>query len=185
MSGPVERGLTRADLDRFPDDGLRRELIDGELFVSPHGRLRHQELILRLGSRLLAYAEERGGRAAAEPNVDFSQTTHLEPDIALVLLGRHDRAGYKGFEGAPNLVVEVSSPSTRRYDLIRKRAVYEREGVPEFWFVDLEHDQIQAYRLDDGRYGEPLIADRGDTLTSPLLPGLALDVNAALGPPER
>ncbi len=178
-------GYTRADLDHFPDDGWRRELIDGELFVSPHGRSRHQEVIAWLCLYLGLYVRGHGGRLLAEPNIDFSQATHLEPDVALVLRERAHRLGYRGFEGAPDLVVEVSSPSTRRYDLIRKRAVYEREGVPEFWFVDLEHDQIQAYRLDRGLYGESLIAERGDTLTSPLLPGLALDVDAALGPPER
>lgn len=177
-------GYTRADLDRFPDDGQRRELIDGELFVSPHGRSRHQEVIVFVAVQLYAYAKEHGGRVLAEPNVDFSPVTHLEPDVALVLPGRAHRIGYMGFEAAPDLVVEVSSPSTRRYDLIRKRAVYEREGVAEYWFVDLDHDQIQVYRLPSGFYGEPVVVGRGEVLTSPVLPGLALNVDEALGPPE-
>jgi Uma2 family endonuclease len=177
-------GYTRDDLDHFPDDGLRRELIDGELFVSPHGRLRHQQVIARLVVQLWAYAEQHGAQLVPEPNVDFSAITHLEPDLALALPHHVDRLGYMGFERAPDLVVEVSSPSTRRYDLLRKRAVYEREGVAEYWFVDLEHDQIQVYRLDRGVYDEPLVVGRGEKLTSPTLLGLALDVDEALGPPE-
>lgn len=87
----------------------------------------------------------------------------------------------RGVEASPDLVVEISSPSTRRHDLIRKRAVYEREGVPEYWFVDLEHDLVQAYRLDGGRFGEPVVAGRGQRLASPLLPGLEIDVDEVLG----
>jgi Uma2 family endonuclease len=184
VSGPVATGLTRADLDGFPDDGQRRELIDGELFVSPKPARRHQRVLGRVFRLLAAYEDRRGGEAILEPNDDYSQRTHLEPDVVYVAAEHAHRLSPRGVEGAPDLVVEVSSPSTRRFDLIRKRAVYEREGVAEYWFVDLEHDQIQVYRLTGGYYDEPMIVGRGETLTSPGLPGLALDVDEALGPPE-
>jgi Uma2 family endonuclease len=74
----------------------------------------------------------------------------------------------------PDLAVEVSSPSTRAHDRVRKRAVYESHAVPEFWSVDLDSEQVEVYRLAEGRYPDPLVLGRGDTLTSPLVPGFAL-----------
>jgi Uma2 family endonuclease len=81
-------------------------------------------------------------------------------------------------------VVEVSSPSTRRLELVRKRDVYQRFGVPEYWFVDLEVDRVERCRLDQGRYGPPTILFRGKTPTSPLTPGFSLPVDELLGPAE-
>ena len=82
--------------------------------------------------------------------------------------------------GAPDLVVEVGSPSTRRRDETIKLRLYERAGVSEYWFVDPERDAIRVYRLADGRYGpaRELTSDQGDVLTTPLLPGLELPLAA-------
>jgi len=78
---------------------------------------------------------------------------------------------------APDLVVEVSSPSTRRLDLIHKRGLYEREGVAEYWFVDLDEDHVDVHRLDDqGRYGLPRTLGPDAALTCLAAPGLALPV---------
>jgi Uma2 family endonuclease len=84
---------------------------------------------------------------------------------------------------APDLVVEVSSPSTRRLELVRKRELYERFGVPEYWYVDLDADRVEIYRLDVGGYGKPRILVRGDVLKSPEVPGFALKVADVLGAP--
>jgi Uma2 family endonuclease len=174
-------GYTRSDLDRFADDGLRRELIDGELFVSPHAWWRHQQVMARLLVQLYAHAQLHGGEAVTEPNLDYDERTHLEPDLVYVKTEHRQRISAHGLVGSPDLVVEISSPSTRAHDLIRKRAVYEREGVPEFWFVDLDHDEVQVYRLDGPGYGQPTVIGRGEMLSTPLLPGLAIDVEQALG----
>lgn len=72
-----------------------------------------------------------------------------------------------------DLAVKVSSPSTRRTDTVRKRDLYERHGVPEYWFVDLDADAILVYRLEEGRYGKPEILDPDEELTTPLLPGFS------------
>lgn len=103
----------------------------------------------------------------------------------MLLLTPGQRSGDPRFiDLPPAVVVEVSSPSTRRTDLVRKRRVFEREGCAEFWFVDLDADRVEVYRLADGAYGQPLIAERGAVLTSPQLPGLTLAVDDVLGPPE-
>jgi Uma2 family endonuclease len=106
----------------------------------------------------------------------------VEPDVVFVA---PDRVGQLTDERyvdiAPDLVVEVSSPSTRRLDLIKKRALYEREGVPEYWFVDLEAERVDVHRLDaTGHYGAPSSAGAGETLTCLAAPGLAFPVTTIL-----
>ncbi len=82
---------------------------------------------------------------------------------------------------SPDLVVEVFSPSTWRYDLGEKRAALERFLVPEYWFVHLRRDEILVHRLDGDRYGPPDVYGRGDAITTDLLPGLVIDVDSVLG----
>ena len=78
--------------------------------------------------------------------------------------------------GAPNLVVEIGSPSTRKRDETIKRRLYERFGVSEYWVIDPELDEIKVYRSTEGRYQRvaELALEHGDALESPLLPGLTL-----------
>jgi Uma2 family endonuclease len=85
---------------------------------------------------------------------------------------------------APDLVVEVSSPSTRKRDLTKKRDLYERFGVPEYWFVDLDADRVEVYRREGGAFAPPKILDRDEELDSPEVPGFAMSVDELLGPPE-
>lgn len=81
---------------------------------------------------------------------------------------------------APDLVVEVSSPSTRRLDLLRKRRLYERFGVPEYWFVDLDADRVEVYALCGERYGSPDVIERGQTLRATVLDGFEAAVGGLL-----
>ena len=96
----------------------------------------------------------------------------FEPDVLYVLERTRDRVGERYVEGPPDLVVEVSSPSTRRQDLVRKRRVYERFEVPEYWFVDLDADRVEVYVLRTGRYGAPVVCEGGEALRSTILEGL-------------
>jgi Uma2 family endonuclease len=182
VSVPVATGLTYQDLAAMPEpgvDGLRKELIDGELYVTPAPVRRHQDAVLAIAAALLAHARTRGGKVYPAPtDVFFSERSVVEPDV--VFLGT-DRASQladpRYVDVLPDLVVEVSSPSTRRLDLVEKRGLFEREGVPEFWFVDLDEDVIDVYRLDDTRhYGSPVTLGVGDELTCLAAPGFALAV---------
>lgn len=176
--------LTYADLQAFPEDNLRRELIDGELIVTAAPRLRHQEVVAKLTMRLGIFAEASGGKVFPAPtDVFFSDANVVEPDVLFVRadhLGRLEKAFVRD---APDLVVEVSSPSTRRLELGRKKELYERFGVPEYWYVDIEVDQVQIYRLESG-YGTALILGRSETIESSAVPGFSIAVNDLLGPPE-
>jgi Uma2 family endonuclease len=180
-----QRTYTYDDLASFPDDNLRRELIDGELIVTPAPRLRHQEVVAFLTLELGLWVREHGGKVYPAPtDVKFSNVTVLEPDVLLVRAEHLDRLDPRYVAAAPDVVVEVSSPSTRRLELLRKHAVYEREGVPEYWYVDLDADRVEIYRLGDEGYGQPRILTRADTLASAQVPGFAVAVDDVLGEPE-
>jgi Uma2 family endonuclease len=184
MTAPVTTGLTYDDLSSFPDDHLRRELIDGELFVTPSPIRAHQWAVMTIAQRLKNHADEHGGLVYPAPmDVVFSPSTVVEPDV--VFLGP-DRAGElqdeRFIDVVPDLVVEVSSPSTRRLDLIKKRSLYEREGVPEYWFVDLEAELVDVHRLDaTGYYGAPSTYGAGDMLTCLAAPQLRSPVGEVFG----
>ena len=181
MATQPQTGLTYEDLQAFPDDNLRRELIDGELFVTAAPGTRHQRVVMYLSARLFAYAEEHGGEVLPAPyDVKFSDTSVVEPDVLFVRAEHLDRFTDRYIGAAPDLVVEVTSPTTRRTDVVRKRALYERFGVPEYWFVDLDADRIEVYVLEGDRYPTPTLLERGSALESPLLPGLSLPLDRVL-----
>jgi Uma2 family endonuclease len=176
-------GLTYADLLELPDAGSTRfELLDGELLVTPAPLIRHQKAVLAIAAALHDHVRRHGGTALTAPtDVWFDDRTVLEPDVLAVRPDHLDRFDERRFVGPPDLVVEVSSPSTRRTDVVRKRRVYEREGVPEFWFVDLDADQVHVYRLgDDGTYGAPTVVLDDGVLEAMAFPGFTLPAADAL-----
>lgn len=177
-------GLTYADLEAFPDDGLRRELIGGELFQTASPAIRHQQVVMRLSAWLFQHANEHGGEALSGPtDVVLGESDVVVPDVLYITAASRARIGKTHIDGPADIIIEVSSPSTRRLELVSKRDLYARMLVPEYWFIDLDADRIEVYRLDPG-YDHPVLLGRGETLTSPLLPGLALRVDDVLGPPE-
>ncbi len=174
-------------LEMFPqEDNIRRELIDGELIVTASPIPRHQEVVLRLGAHLLAWVYEEGGRVFVAPlDVYFDERNVVEPDVLFIRAEHLDRIDEKNIKGPPDLVVEVSSPSTRRLELVRKRELYERFEAKEYWYVDRDADRVEIYRLERGRYGPPRYLSRGETLESPEIPGFTIPVDDLLGPPPE
>ena len=179
--------LTYDDLVHFPDDGKRHELIDGEHYVTPSPNTRHQRIVLTLASLIWSFLEtNRVGEVFGSPlDVVFSDIDVVEPDLLFVSRARTDVVTTKNIQGAPDLVVEVGSPGTRRRDEKIKHRLYERSGVTEYWVVDPDLDLIKVYVLVEGRYGAPreLTLDKGDVLTTPLLPGLALPLTRIFSAP--
>ena len=181
MSTPTATGLTIADLESFPDDGIKREIIGGDLFEQSRPTLRHQRVLTLVGARLVEWNLKYGGQSYVSPSVYFSEHDVVRPDVALVTAQTAELLDPEVVDRPPELVVEVSSPSTIGYDLVRKRALYESHGVAEYWFVDLDAERIETYRLTDGRYPPPTIVHRGSAVAPPHLPGLSVAVNDVLG----
>jgi Uma2 family endonuclease len=170
--------LTYDDFLLFPDDGKRHELIDGEHYVTPSPSRKHQAIVWNLITIIGPYLESHPvGRAFAAPfDVVFSNFDVVEPDLLFISNARLDVLTAKNVQGAPNLVVEIGSPSTRRRDEIIKRKLYERFGVEEYWVIDPEIETIAVYRHVGEHYQRvlELAVERNDTLATPLFPHLTL-----------
>jgi len=108
----------------------------------------------------------------------------VQPDLIFVARAHGERLASHGLVGVPDIAVEVLSPSNARIDTIRKLGIYARHGVREYWIVPDEFDRIEVLRLDGARYGKPQLYEPGEVLSSPLLPGFALEVAELFAPPE-
>lgn len=180
MSESTQHLYTLDDLWDFPDDGQRRELIDGVLYVTPLARARHQLVVFELVYPFGGWTKRHGGQVFPGCNVDLERGTHLEPDVVFLRPGR-EVGDVLSLTEPPDLVVEVSSPSTKRYDLGVKRDRYAQYGIPEFWFVDLDGDVILVCVLTEGGYAETVIYRRGDVIHTQVMPGLEIHVDDVLG----
>ena len=171
--------LTYDDFVLFPDDGKRHELIDGEHYVTPSPNLKHQKVSGNLHLLIASWLEENAvGQIFYAPfDVVFSKFDVVEPDLLYMSNERAaDVLTKANVQGAPELVIEIGSPSTRKRDETIKRRLYERAGVSEYWIIDPEIDVVRAYRRGANGFKRPieLTAEANDVLTTPLLPGLSL-----------
>lgn len=150
----LERPYTVEDLASIPDDGRRYEVIGGELVVSPAPSTKHQRASVRL-TRIFADYLDRSGRGevfAAPLDVVLGTHDIVQPDLVVILHRHAGRVTDTGIDGAPDIVIEITSPSSQRVDRIRKSATYATFGVPEYWIVDPESETILVQALVDGRY---------------------------------
>ncbi|HXR96337.1 MAG TPA: Uma2 family endonuclease [Terriglobales bacterium] len=176
--------LTYADYARIPDDGLRHEIIDGGHYVSPSPSERHQRASGALFSLLWHHVRtHRLGRVYAAPfDVLLGAHDVVEPDIIFVSNTRADIVGEDNIQGAPDLLIEVLSPSHRKRDQTVKRARYDALGVTEYWLVDPDAEQISVLRRDAGGLTAAGVYGSDASVTSPLLPGLTITVADVFAP---
>ena len=172
---------TYSDLVALPDDQLRHELIDGEHVVTPSPAIPHQVILWNITEALGPYlrANPIGTALTGPVDVKLSPHTLLVPDLVYFTAARFaDVVNEKHATAAPDLVVEILSPGTRRRDKGRKRAVYDREGVCEYWMVDPEARSITVLRRprpDAGLTDVTVLAlAEGGILESPLFPDLQI-----------
>jgi Uma2 family endonuclease len=144
------RPFTVAELDRMPDDGRRYELLSGALVVSPRPTTIHQVAAGRLYG-VLSGACPEDLCVVPEPAVMLGPQTEFDPDLVVV---RMDQIGGAKFTEPPLLVVEIRSPSTALIDLNRKKAAYERFGVPSYWIPnpDPPQPELTVFELRAGGY---------------------------------
>ena len=172
--------MTAAEFFSLPEGPPYFQLLDGDLYKSPSPRRYHQKLIVRLVGILQAYLEMHpvGEIYVAPSDVVFTRDTILNPDIYFVSRERAGILTEQGAEGAPDLVVEVLSPSTAKLDVGRKREVYAECGVREMWVVSPKTRAVEIYRFAE-RADEPMaIVEAGSALASPLFPELSIPISA-------
>ena len=143
--------MTRADLDRMPDDGYRHELIDGSLLVTPSPSWNHQDVAINLLIQLRQLCPPELYVMAAPFDMVLTDDTVMIPDL---LVARRDAFTKHDLPGPPLLAVEVLSPSTRRFDLMVKFSRLEAAGCAAYWVVDPDTPSLIAWELQDGAYAQ-------------------------------
>lgn len=131
------------------------EIIGGEKFMAPAANLDHSGVISRLHFCFVEYfLQHKSGYVFSDDvDVHFSDGSLYKPDLVVVLKSNEKiLASRKAIYGAPDMVVEVLSHSTRRKDLTIKKDVYEAQGVREYWIIDPRAKSVTVYLLQDGKY---------------------------------
>ena len=170
----VRPRVSFADLERLPDDGRRRELYDGEVFVMPSPTRRHQRVVVNILEVFRDYERACGGEVVISPfDIVLTQHNMVQPDIVFFV---QDRATLLNQLGParipPDLAVEVLSPGTTSNDRGRKMHLLARFGVGEYWIVDPIGNTVERYVLDGEAYVLDAILIETDTITARTLPGL-------------
>ena len=184
MPLPKEEHCTLADILDWPED-WRIELAEGKTFLMAPPKRVHQEITGELFGQIREYLKDKRCRVYTAPfavrlferegdrpeDVD----TMLEPDITVVC--DLDKLDDIGCRGAPDLVIEVLSPSTARNDRITKYSLYERAGVREYWIVDPETKIVTVHLLEGGRYHSPVAYTEKATVPASIWKDFSIDLS--------
>ncbi|MEW6227312.1 MAG: Uma2 family endonuclease, partial [Bacillota bacterium] len=182
---PPSLRLTYDDYCHIPPGHQRYELIGGAIRVVPSPSVSHQQVSKRLQRALMEWIEDRGlGEVYDAPlDVVLSKYDVVQPDLLYVSRDRLGIIREANIWGPPDLVVEILSPGTARWDQEVKRQLYAKFGVREFWLVDPVGRTIEVATLERGesatlQFTALQVYAPGSTLMSPLLPGFTLDIEA-------
>jgi Uma2 family endonuclease len=176
VAGHSSTKLTYADYLLFPDDGLRHEIIDGEHYVTASPVTRHQRILLNVSHLIQSYLDVHpiGELFFAPIDVLLSENDIVVPDLIFISRERSRVVTRKNVQGAPDLIVEILSPSNRSRDEELKRSLYERAAVQEYWLVDPERDVVVVNRRTQAGFNALEAYDSTQTMRTPLLPGFEL-----------
>jgi Uncharacterized protein conserved in cyanobacteria len=170
--------FTYEDYLRLPDDGKRYQVIEGEVYMVPAPIPYHQDTSRKLMVLLNNFVEKQKlGKVYYAPcDVILSEENIVQPDIFFISQEREYIITEKNIQGAPDLVVEILSPFTAKLDKTLKTGLYERFGVKEYWLVDPDQKQIEVLVLKGERYESLGGYGIGQSLESPILKGLKVDL---------
>jgi Uma2 family endonuclease len=181
MATTVFRKVSYEEFQELPRDGSKRfELIEGEVFMTPSPNTKHQRAVGRLFRTLSDFAEKNdlGEVFIAPYDIVFSKWTALEPDLLFIRKERASIVTDANVQGAPDLVIEVLSPSNKAYDRQTKLLAYEKAAVPELWYFDPEDRTAEILGLgSEGRYVLAAKLSGNDAIVTKILPGLSLTLD--------
>lgn len=143
-------------------EGTLIQLIENNLVMSPAPNYKHQDILNIINNKIFNFVNEHkmGKVQIASLDVYLDDKNVFQPDIIFISNENMDIIRKNGLYGAPDLIIELLSPSTAKYDRNEKKDVYERSGVKEYWIVDPEGKEVEGYILEKGLYGKQ-ITDRG------------------------
>lgn len=176
MGLPQEKYYTAEDFYSMPDD-IRAELIDGEIvYMAAPSRI-HQKILGELHFAILNYIKAKGGDCEVYPapfsvQLSKNENTVVEPDISVIC--DPDKLNDRGCLGAPDWIIEISSPSNPKNDYITKLNLYSEAKVREYWIVDPENDGIHVYSMDGDKFAVNAYSFR-DTVKAGIYEDLYID----------
>ncbi len=178
VPGPPQGSWTYEDYAALPDDGQRYEIVNGVLVMTPAPTPEHQDIVGEIYVALRAYVKLAGlGRVFMGPiDVQLSPNNTFQPDLVVVLNAHLERVAEKKIIGAPDLMVEIASPSTAAYDRLTKYEQYARAGITEYWIVKPTRRTVEVLVLENGEYRSLGVFDEQATLPSRVIPGLPVHV---------
>lgn len=166
----VVRSRTRADAYyQLPDyqDKTVIQLIDGEVVIGVAPYVKHQMIVREIMFLFMTIAKQKQGEAFDSPTeVYLDEYNVYEPDVLYLTPDSNCAVTEKNLQGAPDLVVEVLSPSTAKHDRGAKFQAYQQHGVDEYWIVDPVHETLEVWQLAEGRFTLLGAFSSGDTFTS-------------------
>ena len=157
----------------------RYELLDGELILVGSPNTDHQMASMKMGYRMFSFVEENdlGWFFHAPFDVLFTDTDVVQPDLLFVSKEQEHIITPANIQGAPDLIVEILSPSSSRRDWRDKRELYAEHGVQEYWIVDPTNRIVWVMLLEDGVLEIDETHTEGDTITSATLEGFSINLN--------
>jgi Uma2 family endonuclease len=174
---PSKQLYTYEDYLKINDDN-QYELIGGELILVPAPRTSHQELSGKIYRKIADFIENNNlGKAFYAPiDVILSKTEKPQPDILFISKDRLNTITEKNIQGAPDLVVEILSPSTTSRDKVEKSRLYYKYGVKEYWIIDPDAKIVEVFTPGEKNWNVVEAYRNDEILTSPLLPGLQINL---------
>ncbi|SOY32441.1 hypothetical protein AMURIS_05200 [Acetatifactor muris] len=180
MTSQKQGSYTIADIDALPE-GQRAELIDGRMYMMASPALSHQDILIWLSVEIFNYIKSHKGKCRVVPApfgvfIRKDDRNYFEPDISVIC--DRDRLDERGCHGAPDWVVEIVSPSSRRMDYRLKLPVYKETGVREYWIVDYARRQVSVYLLQES--DTPRVYSFTDTIPVAIYGDFAIDFSQLL-----
>ena len=171
--------LTYEDYCALPDDGKRYEILDGDLYMSPSPETPHQRILGNLLAILHDHVRllKLGEVFVAPLDVLLGKHDIVEPDLIFVSNERRAIITRKNIRGAPDLLVEVLSPSTSKRDLRDKRNIYARSGVRFYWIIDPEARTLLELKASGRAYGKVRMHKQGAAIRPVLFPDLSIELD--------
>lgn len=158
-------------------EGAPYQLIEGELVMTPAPSPRHQIILGNIVEKIRLFVREKGMAIFSPVDVYLDDENAFQPDMIFISNERMEIIKKDGIHGAPDLVIEILSPSTALYDLREKFRVYERTGVQEYWIVDPDIKSIEIYTRQKGHFLLTTKAEDKGKIESVLLKGLVLTLD--------
>jgi len=156
MSAPATKLPPRTILQAYRSlpEGIMAQLIQNQIIMSPAPLDKHQRISMELSSELVYHVKTQklGTVRYAPYDVYFDRENVYQPDILFISDERKHLIEKDGLYGAPDLIIEILTPSTAKYDLKEKKKVYEKYGVKEYWIVNPEDNNVAGFTLEKGKF---------------------------------